>query len=45
MKNVVYNVIKDELNWREKMVVKIFSKTFNKLYNIGRIHAINNILR
>lgn len=44
MKNVVYNLIKDELNWREKILVKIFSKTFVKVYNISRTMTLNNIL-
>ena len=44
MKDVVYNLIKDELNWREKILVKTFSKTFIKVYNISRITTFNNIL-
>ena len=44
MRDVVYNLIKNELNLRERMVVRIFSKTFNKVYNISRTTTFNNIL-
>ena len=45
MNDVVFNVVKNELNWREKIIVRIFAKTFNKVYNIGRIKSINSILK
>ena len=45
MRVVVYIVVKDELNWRERIIVKIFTNTFNKVYNIGRINSINSILK
>lgn len=45
MRDVVYNVVKNELNWRERIVVKMFTKTFNKVYNIGRINSINSMLK
>lgn len=45
MKDVVVNEIKNELNWKEKIIVRIFTKTFNKVYNIGRINTVNNILK
>jgi len=45
MKDVVYNVVKNELNWKERIIAKIFTKTFIKVYNIGRINSINSILK
>lgn len=45
MRDVVYNVVKDELNWKERIIVRIFTNTFNKVYNIGRINSINSILK
>lgn len=44
MKDVVYNIAKNELNLKERILVKIFTKTFDKIYNIGRINAVNSIL-
>lgn len=44
MKDVVYNIVKNELNLKERILVKIFTKTFDKIYNIGRINAVNSIL-
>ena len=44
MRDVIYNLVKDELNWKEKIIVKIFSKTTEKVYNISRIKIINSIL-
>lgn len=48
MKVVVLNeevkeVLK-ELNWKEKIIVKIFSKIFIKVYNISRIKIVNKML-
>ena len=45
MRDVVYNVVKDELNWKERIIARIFTNTFNKVYNIGRINSINSILK
>ena len=44
MRNVIYKVVKDELNWKEKIIVKLFNKTFLKIYNISRIKSINSII-
>lgn len=45
MKDVVVNEIIKELNWKEKIIVKIFIKTFKKVYNIGRINTVNSFLK
>lgn len=45
MEDVVENEIKKGLNWREKIVVRIFVKTFIKVYNTTRIKIVNSILK
>ncbi len=42
--NVVENEIIKELNWKERIVVKLFAKTFEKVYNKCRIKVVNSIL-
>lgn len=32
-----------ELNWKEKIILKIFKKTFFKVYNIVRISIVNKL--
>lgn len=36
--------IKKELSWKEKIVFKVFTKLFIKLYNIARIETVNAML-
>lgn len=45
MKDVVLNEIEKELSWKEKIIVKIFQKTFIKVCTIERIQLINKILK
>lgn len=45
IKDVVKNEVMKELNWKERIVVRAFNKTFNKVYNISRINTINAFLR
>lgn len=40
----VVEEIKKECNLKERILLKLFAKTFVKVYNISRIKAINNIL-
>lgn len=42
MKNVVLDEVIKELNWREKIIVKLFKKTFYKMYKIGITFGFNN---
>lgn len=42
--NVVENEIIKELNWKEKIIIKIFAKTFEKVVNIVRISVINKLI-
>lgn len=45
MKEVVENEIIKKLNWKERIVVKIFRKTFSKSCNIIRINVINKLMQ
>lgn len=45
MKNVVLKEVMKELNWKERIVIKLFTRTFNKIYNIARINIVNEIIR
>lgn len=42
--DVVKDEVIKELNWKEKIVVKLFAKTFEKVYNKCRIKIVNSIL-
>ncbi len=44
MKEVVLNEVKKELNWKERIIVKIFPNTFIKVCNITRIKIINQLI-
>lgn len=39
------NEVMKELNWKERIIVRTFNKTFNKVYNISRINSINVLLK
>jgi len=45
MKELVLKEISKELNWKEKIILKIFTKTIIKVYNITRINTLNRILK
>ena len=42
MKNVVEDGIVKELNFVERIIIKIFTKTFIKVYKIGITYGFNN---
>lgn len=44
-RNVELDEVIKELNFGEKIIVKIFAKTFCKVYNKVRIKIINSILK
>ena len=44
MKDAVLNEVKKELNWKERIVLKLFTKTFVKVYNIARIKIVNKLI-
>ena len=43
--NVVENEIVKELNWKEKIIIKIFNKTFNKVSNLVRVNIVNQMIK
>lgn len=42
--NVLENEVIKELNWKEKIIVRIFVKTFVKVYNVTRIKIFNSMI-
>ena len=42
--NVVKDEVIKELNWKERIILKLFAKTFEKVYNKCRIKVVNSIL-
>lgn len=42
MKNVVLDEVMKELSLKERIVVKLFKKTFYKMYKIGITFGFNN---
>lgn len=44
MENEIIKEIEKGLNKREKILLKIFTKTFMKVYNIARINIINYLI-
>ena len=42
MKDVVLDEVMKELNWKERIIVKILAKTFYKVYKIGITFGFNN---
>ena len=42
MKDVVKDVVLKDLNFVEKIIVKLFTKTFIKVYKIGITYGFNN---
>ena len=41
MKDVVLNELKKELNWKERIIVKLFTKTIKKIYTKGAKEGYN----
>ena len=42
--NVVENEIVKELNWKEKIIVKVFNKTLVKVADLVRINIVNRLI-
>ena len=40
--NIKIEKLIKELNWKEKIIIKIFSKTFIKIYKLGITFGFNN---
>ena len=44
-KDVVLDEVTKGLNWKERAIVRIFSRTFIKVYNELRINIVNAMLK
>ena len=44
-KNLIIKELSKYLNWREKIILKIFANIFVKVYNISRIKTLNSYLK
>ena len=42
MKNVVLDEVKKNLNWKEKIVFRLFEELFYKVYKLGITYGFNN---
>lgn len=42
--NIVEKEIVKELNWKEKIIVKLFAKTFKKVADLVRINIVNRLI-
>lgn len=40
--NVLENEVIKELNWKERIIVKLFVRTFEKVYKLGITFGFNN---
>ena len=45
IKDVVLDEIKKELNWKERIVLKLFKRLMKKVYNISRINTVNKFIK
>lgn len=41
----VMEKLKKELSLKERIIVKLFQNTFNKVYDITRINIVNNLIK
>lgn len=44
-KEITLNEVMKEINWKEKIIIKVFSKTFNKVANLVRINIVNQMIK
>ena len=44
-KDIVLDEVMEGLNWKERIIVRIFKGTFVKVYNISRINTFNKMLK
>ena len=42
MEDVILNKIENELNLKERIIVRVFAKTFTKVYKLGITFGFNN---
>lgn len=44
-KEILEEIKKECRGWKEKVLVRLFPKTFVKAYHVGRIRAVNSIIK
>nr|DAO80836.1 MAG TPA: hypothetical protein [Caudoviricetes sp.] len=44
-KEITLNGVTKELNWKEKIIIRIFKKTFNKVSNLVRVNIVNQMIK
>jgi len=45
MEEIIFNEITKGLNRKEKIIIKLFTKTFIKVYHNVRIYLINSFIK
>lgn len=45
IENVVLDEVKKELNWKEKIIMHVFTRYTYKVYNIARVMTMNRFLK
>lgn len=45
MEKIIIEEILKECKWYEKIVVRMFKKTFIKIYHINRIKLVNSMIK
>ena len=45
IEDITLNEVMKELNWKERIIIRIFNKAFNKVSNLIRIKMVNNIIK
>ena len=43
--DIILEEIRKELNWKQKIVTKLFNKTFSKVCNLARKNTVNSMLK
>lgn len=41
---IIEEIMKECKNWKERLLVRLFSDTYIKVYHIGRIKTVNILL-
>ena len=44
-KRITLNGVTKELNWKEKIIIRIFNKTFNKVSNLVIVNIVNQMIK
>lgn len=45
MRDLVFNKVKKELNWKERIIIRLFPMTFAKVFYTTKIMTIKNICK